>query len=399
MSNFECCKTKSFPNCYFICVNCARVYHRSCILKDKSKYTFVGGYKVKCCGNQESIELLIQEKSFLEDTISELNENTTLREHHLKKLKDDHKKFIEEVTIREEELNALIKKQENELKTASQEIEKLRNDILVFKTKPIKTQEVQTMINTFREAHTQTELQNEIDQYHPHTLTHKSLECSEDTRKNILVIAGNHGRDMVHLLSKYLDNFSISSIIKPNAPIHEIIWTAISSTKNFTENDFLVLWPDEMSAYLYQHMYTKLSHTNFIMLTTPNRFDCPKKNDIIYHNNLSLYKKAHLLRGSLDGVIEVNNILRRSNYGVGGYYIRRTGKRLIAAYLTNVIKLREDKRTDIMGKCSKINISDLDVNPDAVSNTTRISQNIAEELGIPEKVFLYPRLSQVAPKN
>lgn len=392
MSNFECCKTKSFPNCYFICVNCTKVYHRSCILKDKSKYTFVGGYKLKCCGNQQSIELLIQEKSLLEDTISELSENTTLREHHLLKLKEDHKNFIEEVSIREEELNALIKKQENELKTASQEIEKLRNEIHFFKTKPKTTQEVQTMINTFSEAHTQTDLHNEIDQHHRHTLTQKSLGCSENIRKNILVIAGNHGRDMVRLLSNYIDNFSISSIIKPNATIHEIIRTTISSTKNFTENDFLVLWPDEKSAYLYQHICTKLSHINFVILTTPSRFDCPNMNDIVYQNNLSLYKKAHSLRGSLDGVIEVNNILRRSNYGLGGYYIRRTGKRLIAAYLSNVIKQREDQRTDIMGKCTKNNSTDLDVNPDAVSN-------IAEELGFPEKDFLYPRLSQVAPKN
>lgn len=74
MTTFECCKTKPFPNSYYVCVSCVGVFHRSCVLRDKSKFTLIGGHKIKCCEKSET-EHLLSEKSILEETISELNEN------------------------------------------------------------------------------------------------------------------------------------------------------------------------------------------------------------------------------------------------------------------------------------------------------------------------------------
>lgn len=409
MNNFDCCKTKSFPNSYFICVNCVKVYHRSCVLKDKTKYSFVEGYKIKCCEKSESVEILMQEKSILEDTISELSEDTLAREQHLNKLKQDHNKFIEEVTIREGELNAYIKKQEENLQKANQDMEKLRNDILLLKQKPTSAKATQTMTNNLVEHHTQTELSMRVDQSsQQRPRCYKQSKSNNIERKKLLLITGNHGREMAPLLSRFTDNFSISSIIKPNATSCEVLQTAISFTKSFTKKDLLILWPDEDSDHIYQCMSTHLSNTNFLILTTPNRFDYPNMNQKIYQDNLSLYKKVHAMKGNLNCVIDVNNILKRSNYGLGGYYIRRIGKRYIAAHLANRIEKREHYQPVIekIDNCTQNNIINANgiIRPGneknrTYSQVTETSQNLAEELGLQNNPFLYPRLSQVAPQD
>lgn len=403
MSNFECCKTKSFPNSYFICVNCIKIYHRSCVLKDKTKVTFVNGYKIKCCKTLDSAEIIMQQKSILEDTITEMNESTLLREQHINKLKQDHEKFIEEITEREEELNMLIGKQEEYLQKANEEIEKLRRDIILLQKKPAtSTNSTQTMTNKFIHSYSQTDLCLKINQS-----IQEKIEFIKADRRNLLLVAGHHGRGIALFLSRFLENFAISSLVKPNATSYEILQTAVSSSKNFTKNDFVIVWPDEKSAYIYEHMSMHLNHTNYLMLTTPNRFDYPNMNQKIYQNNLSLFKKTHGMRGNLDGVIDVNNILKRTNYGLGGYYIRSTGKRYIAAHLVNLIKQREHQQTATeinictnMSTCNAEETSEItqlgtgEIDP--YIQVSEPSRSLAEEMGI-HNTFLYPRLSQVAP--
>lgn len=417
MSNFECCRTKSFPSSYFICINCFKIYHRSCVLRDKSKYNFVDGYKIKCCKTLDSVEIILQEKSILEETVTELNESSLLREQHINKLKQDHVKLIEEITEREEELNKLIKKQEEDLQKANQEIEKLRRDILLLPKKSTTTSSTQTITSKFVNSYSQTDSCIRVDQ----SLQQK-IEFIKDNRRKILLVAGNHGRGIALFLSRFLDNFAISSLVKPNATSSEILHTCVTSSRNFSKNDFVIVWPDERSAYIYEYISSHLNHTNYLILTTPNRFDYPSMNQKIYQNNLSLFKKTHSMRGNLDGVIEVNNIVKRTNYDFGGYYIRRTGKRYIAAHLANLIKQKGHQQAATeTDNCTIMNTSHAEKASDSTQLGTGESyskirvpeqpKSLAEEMGIkvlePPKslaeemtthnTFLYPRLSQVAP--
>lgn len=137
MNSLEWCKTKPFPNSYFICINCFEVLHRSCVLQDKTKYTFVDGYKIEYCKNLDRVEIIMHEQSIIEQTISEQSEDTLLREQHLSKLIQDHRMFIEEVTVRGG--NAFIKNQEKKLRKANYEIENLRHDIFNLQRKSTST--------------------------------------------------------------------------------------------------------------------------------------------------------------------------------------------------------------------------------------------------------------------
>lgn len=111
--------------------------------------------------------------------------------------------------------------------------------------------------------------------------------------------------------------------------------SARTSAKNLTRNDTLVLRPNENNPYLYQCLKSKVEYTNLIILTTPYRY-ITNLNDKIYYNNLLLYKKMHSETRKLDHVLNVNNILRKSSYDLGSFYIKKAGKRHIAVYLAKM---------------------------------------------------------------
>lgn len=158
MINYECCKMKQLTS--YLCINCFKVFHKSCIHKNKSKYIFVGDHKIKCCKAMNSVEDITHEKSLLEETISEINENSLLQEQYISRLKEEHKKFVEEVSIREEELNLFIKNQEDLLKTANIEIGKLKNEIFLLTKKETISQSTQTRVTEKRMKQTLTQFDN-----------------------------------------------------------------------------------------------------------------------------------------------------------------------------------------------------------------------------------------------
>lgn len=257
MTTFECCRTKSFPNSYYICISCVRVFHRSCVLRDKSKFTLIGGHKIKCCDNLET-EHLLNEKSLLEETISELNENSFLREQHLKRLKEDHRKFIEEVTTRENELNALIKNQEEIIINAQEELAKLKKEIKLLSTKKlVTTNSTQTMANTLVTRSTETENMTNIK----HHFTNKDIQTKPSRRttvsgqqedddntvkteekKKVLIIGDEYARKIastLHFISG--SEYSVKGLVFPNSRFFDICKGIFEKTVHFNENDFIIL--------------------------------------------------------------------------------------------------------------------------------------------------------------
>lgn len=404
MTTFDCCKTKTFPNSYYICVSCVKVYHRSCVLRNKSKFTLIGGHKIRCCNDLEKTEQIWNEKSLLEETISELHETSLLREQHLKKLKEDHHKFIEEVTTRENELNALIKNQEEKMRSMQWELKKLRMELKSVSVKKlVTTSSTQTMTNTFVTRQTQTV--NEVNI--KHSITRINIKNKPITRK-LIIVSGKQGKELANLLSRFLDHkLSVCAIVKPNASSNELVETAISLSRNLTMRDFLVFWPNINSSQHCRNLTTTLKHTNFLILTTPCRYDSMEINDRIYHSNLSLYKNIHSTMGTLSNLINVNKILRRSNYDDIGIHMRRTGKRYIAKHIAAKIRQILSLQDDPLSK--KYENGKILVVPEVIKTARNICETsthqvfqgenrLANEMST-KTHFLYPRLSQVASKD
>lgn len=396
MTNFECCRTKCFPLSYYICVNCFRVFHKSCTLKDKTKYVFLEGFKIKCCDISNILDVSRAEKSCLEETISELTENSVMQDQYISKIKKEHERFIQEATQREEEMNIYMKKQDELLKKAESEIAKLKNDMALFQNKVLRSQYTQTWTQEKAVKQTQTESTSGIRtqtsdiQIVSHCL--KTSECRTHSQGKLLLITGHHGRELVHYLRRYVDNIAVSSIIKPNASNAELLETAISNTKLYTKNDIIILWPNVNCSWMSNSLTSKLSHTNFIILSTPYRFDYSALNEKIYFSNLSLFMKTHANTGNLNNLLEINSILRSSNYKRDGFGINKTGKKYIAAHL--VRKVKNFVNYNVLTESHIIYNTQLKSKSSAndQENFNKTSINQKEETEVQN--FLYPRLSQ-----
>lgn len=396
MTNFECCRTKQFPLSYYICINCFKVFHKSCTLKDKSKYVFLGGFKMKCCDVTNILEISHAEKSHLEDTISDLTENGVLQEQYILKMKKEHEKFIEEVSQREEEMNLYTKKQDELLKKAKSEITKLKNDIALFQNKITHSQFTQTTNHKKPAKQTQTDSTSQTQIESSTQITNqyvKASVCRSHRQNNLLLITGYHGRELVHYLRRYVDTFSVNSIIKPYATNSELLETAISNAKFYSKNDIIVLWPNVNCTWMLNSLVDKLSHTNFIVLSTPYRFDFSALNERIYMSNLSLFKTTHAKTGNLNNLLEVNSIIKSSNYKRDRFSIHNIGKKYIATHLARKVKtfvshnLLLPTSQPIPNTTLKATKATTD---QELSNKPSCDQMEEKEV----QNFLYPRLSQ-----
>lgn len=399
MTNFECCKSKSFPSSYFICVNCFKIFHRCCTLKQKSNYEFIEGFKIRCCNDDNSAKLTDDEKTFLEETISELTENSQSREKHITKLKKDHEKFIEEATQREEELDNLLKEQHIFIEKANNEIMSLKQELQKFTNKLTSTKSSQTQQITVMDKQIQTI--DEIitcnirrNQTIPKTAFEQSAHVETIENRQILLIAGNHGKDLVHILKSRLNTWSVSSILKPNASSSELAKTAIKASKHLSRKDYIILWPNENVTFSFKHLHTSLKHTNFFILTSPLHPTNRYFNDRVYHDNISLYKEAHNLTGGLKNLIDINSALKAKNYSRCGKYINKIGKRFVG--LEIVKRVLSESRTNSINKGDKAAIKENTnhrMDTSSQQSTERYDKiTTCNEPSQPH--FLYPRLSQ-----
>lgn len=414
MTNFECCKGKIFPSSYYICINCFKVYHKSCVMKNKTNFVFKEGFKLNCCKNTDlnNSQDLVLEKTILEANIHELTENSQMHERHWKKIKAEHDKFLEEATQREEELTDYIRKQDDEIKKFSEEIKKLQLHILDSTNKTYDTQGTQTKIDIRVDTGAQT---NDFhDDYNYSTYTTKQFDnqknnCNQPSTdepthgvSKILLVAGKHGKDMSNYLINYLGTCSVSSILKPYANNSHLAEAAVNNTKNFTKQDAVIFWPNDSSTVTYNDLKFRLQYTNFIFLSSPYRYDKPIINEKIYFDNLALNKLIFSSIGNLLQVINVNAILRKSNYHPGGYNIRKVGKKYVALQVANRLKeylFSDTQQPQVLGIIQEQSITNaMDMGNRTqtqviADKTTEIMKSAANNSGITN--FLYPRLSQL----
>lgn len=232
----------------------------------------------------------------------------------------------------------------------------------------------------------------------------KTSTSLDNLKRKIILISCKHGRDLVHFLTERLADISISSIIKPNAVNRDLEQTAINVSAQLSKDDMIILWPEEKCCNLFSHLNNNLRHTIFLILSTPDRYDDPQLNEKIYYSNLALYRKVHTVTGNLICLINVNSVLRRTNYTHMEYYIRQIGKRYIATHIVDRIKntlwMTNDREENMALKAPKIqiakNMNDIHAGMSEVNNES-LTPNLAEELG--QNHFLYPRLSQIMLKD
>lgn len=422
MTNFQCCKSATFPSSYYICVNCYKVFHRSCTLKNKKKYTFLEDFKIKCCDDENNDGNA--NKSILEETLHELTETSNQKDQYIMNMKRDHDKFMEEVLQREEEFNELISEQKLLLDKANEEIARLRHAISQLTGKESRDGSTQTKKTRSRTILTQTEdklkFGGSLDTS-PHTakeISHSTPDiCCPKNQPKVLIVAGEYGEGLCHLLRNKLDKYYVHAFIKPKASNQELLTTVLNQSRGYNDDDYVILWPKIAGAYLVKDFYLKLQHTNPIILTPHYRFNVFNTNNVIYNNNLALYKEMHAKSIDLHRIIEVNNLLKRTNYNRVGGLLMKTGKRYIATRIAERISMnsihvgsqscRGRDHRDIYVLDTQLTspnpVSESIIHEPQTMNTPNDSSKPVKSSPVKEISlqgdFLYPRLSQVSPQD
>lgn len=159
VSVFKCC---SKPFAHYVCTQCNGVLHKTCVVsgKLKTKIRRLGNNKIICCntgiGKDNSLSIVEDQKSLLEETISELYLETELKNKHIDRLKQDHATFLNEASLREEELNKIIRDNESLIMSLRAEISELETALGEYRRKTNTTRSTQTKIE-YRNSSVMTE--------------------------------------------------------------------------------------------------------------------------------------------------------------------------------------------------------------------------------------------------
>ncbi|KAG5883322.1 hypothetical protein JTB14_032523 [Gonioctena quinquepunctata] len=232
------------------------------------------------------------------------------------------------------------------------------------------------------------------------TNTNRGTLSNYTQRNKILIVAGHHGRDMAKfLLLQNEYEYMTQTILKLNCHPNILIDTAIRNSGTFTKKDIVIIWTERMTSQIRSRLIPNTTHTNLIVVTQPFRYDNEEMNDYIYSKNLQLKKTIHFKKLNTN-ILECNNILRKSNYNRNGYTITAKGKWYVCRAIWKVIST-----TGINYQYNQ----EQDIKRTHLDNNTRhelpktlaaeLQETIVNQGKEAQSTFLYPRLSQVAPKR
>ena len=132
---FKCCKNKETNN--VICIKCFSVQHKSCFSrKGINSARIISDNKIVCCDNNDmDINSQLEERSLMDELLCELVKENENKDKHILKLKRDNASFTEIALINEEEIIAVNKKQQDEIKSLKKQLTSLKKQIQVLETK------------------------------------------------------------------------------------------------------------------------------------------------------------------------------------------------------------------------------------------------------------------------
>lgn len=363
---YKCC-ARVFSS-YYVCTQCSQIIHRGCVANGRFKGNLqvIEGHKVNCCKPdivdiEKSITIMEEKNALLEETLGELTTDSQLKYQQLEKVKKDYEFFINEASIREDELNKIIVKNEETIKSLSENLTALRNQLEVYTTKLQKTCSTQTEIRArFNDCSSQTECQQVVNA----ALTANSTEASLPSptpvltqrkepqqnpqippkitdsvyspspsvekltsnflkQRRILLLADDFGRDIGKPLKSLLDasNYNIQTLYKPGAKFLNVIEDVKNLTKDFTLRDHVVIAAGTNNFVgrgehpLFRHIWSQIKlcpDTNFTFVGVPyaNNYYA---NELIHKFNNKLLHFCNKLHSCLQGYFSFIDVNQESN--------------------------------------------------------------------------------------
>lgn len=300
---FKCCKTRSLS--YYVCKNCFQMFHKSCLLRmSQKKIQHFADNVIICCHKEENGSETNQEKSYLEETIMELEDDNSLKAKHIEMLKKNNSILLQEAMETENDLRNMIANREEKIETLRKEIEETTKKLLELENKESSSISTQTSINT-SDSHTQTlensistyktvytqtndeslrrkeailvnehqvseddtiiSLDNELSQYleisadDQYLLLNQSSDRhigqqlldqpnvdqqpESDSRRKILITGDEFAKSFVRDLELVMENSNliIDKVVKPKSELNDLTKDLFSKVMNYNSNDFVII--------------------------------------------------------------------------------------------------------------------------------------------------------------
>lgn len=330
-SSFENCgKCKGVVRLGVQCHDCKLWYHRKCEGVKKGKYID----KCKRCVNFVDVSGSFSSKG--EEDEEESCAKCPDLEKRVKSVRYQYEAVVE--------IN----------KDLLAEIEKLKTELQVLKQK-LKEGELKQVVNrsgstrsgsdVVSNATNNTLLQEKVpvEKLASHVIKPKG-------KKKVLLLSCSQGRMCSNLLQERLgDNFEVSSIVKPNAQLKDVVCDADKLVKNFNENDCLIVLggSNDMDGNYQKTIPEGLNKvlslskkTNVILNSVPTRFDRFDLRDHVRNANRIIRSQVNRFPDKKPANIRVNSSMERLSrecYTRQGLHLNLKGKSELCTGLSSLV--------------------------------------------------------------
>jgi len=158
----------------------------------------------------------------------------------------------------------------------------------------------------------------------------------------VLLMADSHGRRMREMLQSRLGPaYTVTAVVRPGAPLHQVIHDVSSWTADMGEEDVVVVMggtndiggdKEEELGQTLQSLLGQLRPT-LIIASIPFRYDRAALNHYVYKMN-ELFRN---FKGNNIVMFDVNKGLQRRHYTVHGLHMNGLGKTKVCAGLAHCI--------------------------------------------------------------
>lgn len=280
------------------------------------------------------------------------------------------------------DLNKTLKKRTLDMLNVAKQRDELRHQIADVQTQLLDLQRTGTETMNEVEAYTQLNLHADKSevlgrQDVPSTsdtsevLGHQDVPRTSDTSEvlghkdvprisdpsQILILSDSHGRHCSSLLRNLIDTPArISSIVKPNATLDQVISDLDSLTKTFSKKDFVIiiggtnnaLFNKEITNNTFLNMNKISKKTNIILYSIPHWLNNWKANKSIFHQN---NKIQNIIRRNSDIVyIDSNRYMSSHDYTSHGLHLNHKGKLKLLTDAVKVISMVQSSPNNVLNR-------------------------------------------------
>lgn len=361
--SLKCCKNKEFSN--FCCISCMGIFHPSCMERNKDVLR-LGGYRIYCSAqcqlkaeaDEQCDTKRLEEIDDLKKELNVLRKELSEKDIFIKRLKRRSQVFADEVSEAEDKLNAQLTEQSNRIAELTTEITRLNRIKSELITKIESDESVTQLNNNIRDL-TDTnrqmitsisvleeenaayfaeikQLKQQLDTIERNSKAAKNPPVFENlinisTQKickpQILLVGDKNVRGLLSIFKRLTEKkYDINCQMYDNVLFEDRIKACGELIKNFTKNDFVVLFTGVLdavkgksikSASLLRLLEVSCG-TNLFVCGPPLQTNRPILNRIIQQNDFQLqsllrcYQHSHFIASR---VVSPNGALNYSEKG------------------------------------------------------------------------------------